>query len=147
MASISGYEYMSDEIDPEEPRPEGHYPGFRGNEWHYVTDETADSISLGPATGFEEGDDWVLTYCPERRDIEDREKVLVRLTPRALERLYVETKDLTVEDRQHGRRAECDLCGDMVELDRAIPSGKGDPCHRECWADAFGAPDWFTMTY
>jgi len=37
----------------------------------------------------------VLTYTPERQDEGDREKVLVRLTPRSLQELYVETKNLS----------------------------------------------------
>lgn len=128
---------MSEEIDPENPRPKGHYPRFADNEW-------AQTISLGPAGDGEPGQDWVLTYTPERRDDADRKKVLVRLTPRALHELYIETKGLDVETRQMGHRAECDLCGDMVDFERAIPNGQGEPCHRRCWAEAYGAPDWFT---
>ena len=34
---------MTDEdtVDPENPRPQGHYPRFRDNEWHYIPDELA----------------------------------------------------------------------------------------------------------
>jgi len=39
---------MSDDVDPENPRPSGHYPRFRDNEWHYVPDDLAQTISLGP---------------------------------------------------------------------------------------------------
>lgn len=134
---------MSDDVDPENPRPSGHYPRFKDNTWHYVSDETYRSISLGPL-GDGKGCDWVLTYTPERRDQDDREKILVRLTPRALEELHVEAKGLTVENRQHGHRAECDLCGDMVDLDRAIPNDRGEPCHKHCWSDYVGAPRWFS---
>jgi len=136
---------MTDEgdVDPENPRPEGHYPRFRDNEWHYVPDELARTISLGPGGG-EEGQDWVLTYTPEKRDSDDREKVLVRLTPRALHELYIEVKDLDVETRQMGHRAECDLCGEMVDMDRTIPNQRGEPCHKHCWAEYTGAPDWFS---
>ena len=77
----------------------------------YVPDEPAKTISRGPAGDGEEGQDWVLMYTPEKRDKDDREKVLVRFTPRALHELYIETKDLSVEQRQMGHRAECDLCG------------------------------------
>jgi len=28
-----------DDVNTENPRPEGHYPGFRDNEWHYIPDE------------------------------------------------------------------------------------------------------------
>jgi len=71
----------SGDVDPENLRPEGHYPRFRDNEWHYIPDKLAQTISLGPGGNGEEGQDWVLTYTPQKRDPEDREKVLVRLTP------------------------------------------------------------------
>ncbi|NUE03650.1 hypothetical protein HUB97_14270 [Halorubraceae archaeon YAN] len=132
------------DVDPESPRPRGHYPRFRDNEWHYIPEELAQTISLGPGGDGEEGQDWVLTYTPEERDPEDREKVLIRLTPRALHELYVEVKDLDVETRQMGHRAECDLCGEMVDLDRAIPNDRGEACHKRCWAEYVGAPDWFS---
>ena len=114
---------MTDEdtVDPENPRPKDHYPRFRDNEWHYIPEELAQTISLGPGGDGEEGQDWVLTYTPEERDPNDREKVLVRLTPRALHELYIEVKDLDVETRQMGHRAECDLCGEMVDLDMDDP--------------------------
>ncbi len=38
----------SDDVDPENPPLVGHYPRFRDNEWHYVPDELAQTISLGP---------------------------------------------------------------------------------------------------
>jgi len=28
-----------DDVDPENPRPKGHYPRFVDNEWHYVPDD------------------------------------------------------------------------------------------------------------
>jgi hypothetical protein len=84
------------------------------------------------------------SYTPEKRDSDDREKVLVRLTPRALHELYIEVKDLDVETRQMGHRDECDLCGEMVDMDRAIPNQRGEPCHKHCWAEYTGAPDWFS---
>jgi len=68
---------MSDDaVDPENPRPEGHYPRFRDNEWHYIPEELARSISLGLAGDGESGQDWVLIYTSEERDEEDREKFL-----------------------------------------------------------------------
>jgi hypothetical protein len=48
---------MSEEVDPENPRPDGHYPRFDGNEWHYVPDDLAGTISLGPAGDGEPGQD------------------------------------------------------------------------------------------
>jgi hypothetical protein len=107
----------TDDVDPEDPRPSGHYPRFRSNTWHYVPDHLARTISLGPGGDGEAGQDWVLSYTPERRHEEDREKVFVRLTPRALQELYIETKDLSREARQAGHGAECDLCGESVDLD------------------------------
>lgn len=84
----------------------------------------------------------MLTYTPERGEKDDREKLLVRLTPSALHELYVETKDLSADDRMHGHSAECDLCGDQVNLDRAIPNPRGELCHKHCWAEYTGTPDW-----
>jgi len=132
-----------DEVDPEDPRPSGHYPQFRDNEWHYVPEELAQTISLGPGGNGEEGQDWVLTYTPEERDPDDRKKVLVRLTTRALHELYIEVKDLDVETRQMGNRVECDLCGEMVDLDKGTPNARGEACHKRCWAGYTGALDWF----
>lgn len=79
-----------DGVDPENPRPSGHYPRFRSNTWHYVPDELAQTISLGPGGDGEPGQDWVLSYTPERRDEEDREKIFGPAhspsTPRTLHR-------------------------------------------------------------
>lgn len=129
-----------DDVNPENPRPEGHYPRFKDNTWHYVPDDLAQTISLGPLG--DPGDDWVLTYTPERENDEDRETVLVRLTPRALHELYIETKGLSVDARQAGHRAECDLCGEMVDLEKAIPNKREEPVHRRCYVDAYGGPNW-----
>jgi transposase len=51
-----------------------------------------------------------------------------------------------VEDDQRDSPVlrECDLCGEMVDLDRAIPNDRGEACHERCWAEYVGAPDWFT---
>jgi len=133
-----------DDVDPENLRAKGHYPRFADNEWHYVPDELAQTISLGPGGDGEEGQDWVLTYTPERRNKDDREMVLVWLTPRALHELYIKVKYLDIEARQMGHRAECDLCGEMVDLDRAIPNARGEACHKRCRAEYTGAPEWFT---
>lgn len=114
-----------DGVDPEDPRPEGHYPRFRDNTWHYVPDELAQTISLGPAGDGGPGQDWVLSYTPERRNEEDREKVFVRLTLRALHELYIETKDLSPDARQVGHTAECALCGEQVALEDAWPDDEG----------------------
>lgn len=133
---------MTDSIDPEDPRPEGHYPRFRSNTWHYVPDRLAQTISLGPGGDGEVGQDWVLSYTPEKRDKPAREKVFVRLTPRALEELYIESKDLSPGARQAGHTTECDLCGELVELDKAVPNKREVPVHRRCYVDAYGGPPW-----
>lgn len=54
-----------DDVEPENPCPEGYFSRFRDNEWHYVPDELAQTISLGPGSDGEEGQDWMLTYTPE----------------------------------------------------------------------------------
>jgi len=133
---------MTDEdtVDPENPRPAGSYPRFKDNEWHYVSDDLSRSISLGPLG--DPGDDWVLTYTPDRDDPDDREKVLVRLTPRALHELYIETKDLSPDARQAGHTAECDLCGEQVDLEKAVPNPRGKPVHRHCYSKAYPGAEW-----
>jgi hypothetical protein len=132
----------TDDVDPENPRPRGHYPRFADNEWHYVPDGLAKTISLGPGGDGEDGQDWVLSYTPERCDEADREKVFVRLTPRALHELYVEAKNLSPDARQAGHSAECDLCGESVPMDKVVPNPRGEPIHRRCYVDAYGGPEW-----
>ena len=44
----------TDDVDPEAPRPPGHYPRFDSNTWHYVPDALAETVSLG-ALGDGEG--------------------------------------------------------------------------------------------
>lgn len=129
-------------VDPENPRPSGHYPRFKTNPWHYVPDDLAASISLGPAGDGEPGQDWVLSYTPERENVDDREMVFVRLTPRALHELYIETKGLSPDDRMAGHTAECDMCGEQVDLEKAIPNKREEPVHRRCYKDAYGGPVW-----
>jgi len=134
---------MTENVDPDDPRPEGHYHIARDAEWHYVNDDLAETISLGPATDGEPGDDWVLSFTPEAATPDDRERVCVRLTPWALHELYIESKNLSPDTRQAGHSAECGLCGEQVPLDQAWPDNRKEPCHPECYADAFGAPPWY----
>ena len=133
----------TDNVDVEHPRPAGHFQRFNQNEWHYVCDELARTISLGPATDGKDGDDWILSLTPEREDPNNREKMFLRFTPRALHELYIETKDISTDARQAGQSAECGLCGDQVDLDDAWPDNRDRPCHRNCYADAFGRPPWY----
>jgi hypothetical protein len=51
---------MSDDVDPDEPRPDGHYHIDKDADWFYVNDKLAPTVALGPATDGEPGDDWVL---------------------------------------------------------------------------------------
>lgn len=78
----------------------------------------------------------MLTYTPERRDPDDRETVLVRLTPRALHELYIEVKDLSTDDRMHGHSAECNLCGKQVDLDKAILNAPAEDVVDEAFQEA-----------
>ena len=86
----------------------------------------------------------MLTYTPERRNEEDSERVLVRLTPRALHELYVETNDLSNDTQMHGHSSECGLYENQVDLDRTIRNPRGEPCHKHCWAEYTGASEWFS---
>jgi hypothetical protein len=132
----------TEDVDPEHPRPAGHYGRFRGAPWYYVSDDLASTVMLGPATDAEPGDDWILSFSAEGRTEEDRERVCVRLTPRALHELYIEAKDLSPDARQAGHTAECDLCGESVPLEKAVPNPRGEPVHRRCYVDAYGGPEW-----
>lgn len=132
----------TDDVDPTDPRPAGHYGRFRDDTWYYVNDDLASTVMLGPATDAEPGDDWVLSFTAEGRTDDDRERVLVRLPPRALDELHVEARGVSPDARQAGHTAECDLCGDSVELRRAVPNPRGKPVHRTCYADAYTGAEW-----
>ncbi|MFC6613736.1 hypothetical protein ACFQAS_01970 [Halopenitus salinus] len=136
---------MGDDVDPEDPRPNGHYHVDRNAEWYYVDDDLAGTIALGPATDGGPGDDWVLTLSAATPDGDPdaAERVAVRLTPWALHELYIEARNLSPDARQAGHSAECGLCGEQVPLDLAWPDNRKRPCHPDCYADAFGAPLWY----
>jgi hypothetical protein len=132
----------TDDVDPTDPRPAGHYGRFRDDTWYYVGDDLASTVMLGPATDAEPGDDWILSFTAEGATDADRERVLVRLSPRALEELHVEARGISPDARQAGHTAECDLCGESVEFRRAVPNDRGKPVHRGCYVDAYGGPPW-----
>ncbi|MEZ3165011.1 hypothetical protein ABNG03_10785 [Halorubrum sp. RMP-47] len=136
---------MGDDVNPEDPRPDGHYYVDRNAEWYYVDDDLAGTVALGPATDGEPGDDWMLTLSAVMPDGDPdaAERVAVRLTPWALHELYIEARNLSPDARQAGHSAECGLCGEQVPLDRAWPDNRKRPCHPDCYADAFGAPPWY----
>ena len=136
---------MTDDVDPENPRPDGHYHVDRDADWFYVDDELASTIALGPATDGEPGDDWVLTLsaATSEGDPTAAERVAVRLTPWALHEIYIEAKNLSPDARQAGHSAECGLCGEQIPLDQAWPDNRKEPCHPDCYADAFGALPWY----
>lgn len=138
---------MSDETDDEKVR--NPCPGSYGHpdaEWFYVPENLAQTVSLGPvSTVSPEDDDWILglsSAVPDEHP-DDAEKVYVRLDPRALHELYIETKGLNADQRQAGHSAECQLCGEQVDLDEAWPDGEGKPTHPDCWADAYQEPLWW----
>ncbi|ELZ48780.1 hypothetical protein C463_00425 [Halorubrum californiense DSM 19288] len=82
---------MGDDVDPEDPRPDGHYHAHRNAEWYHIDGDLAGTIALGPATDGEPGDDWVLTLLAATPDGDPdaAERVAVRLTPWALHELYI----------------------------------------------------------
>ena len=127
-----------------DPRPPGHYGRHRDAAWYYVDDDLASTVVLGPATDAEPGDDWILSFTSTADGDGNPElsRVCIRLTPRALHELYIESKDLGVDARQAGHRAECGLCGDMVDLEKAVPDKREEPVHRRCYVDAYGGPVW-----
>lgn len=131
-----------DDVDPENPRPAGHYGRFKSVPWYYVSDDLSRTVALGPATDAEPGDDWILSFTAEGRTDGDRERVCVRLTPHALHELYIEAKDLSPDARQAGHTTECDLCGEQIPLEEAIPNKREEPVHRRCYLDAYGGPNW-----
>jgi hypothetical protein len=135
----------SEDVNPANPRP-GNY-GHRDAEWYYVDEQLARTIALGPVDARDDAgsDDWILGLSAAVSDDhqDEAEKVYVRLDPAALHELYVETESLSVENRQAGHRAECRLCGEMVDLDEAWPDGEGEPVHPECWSDAYQQPLWW----
>jgi hypothetical protein len=109
------------------------YPG-------YVPEELAQTISL-TSTGEGHDKEWLLTYTPKRGNNGTREKVLVRLSPAALEALYVEMKDLSRQEGGDGT-VECDLCGGSVQLEMAVPDEDKRPVHKRCYLDVYDAPTW-----
>jgi hypothetical protein len=126
----------TDDVDPEDPRPDGRFHVLRDADWHLV-DENARTISLGPATDAEPGDDWILSFTSDAG-----EQVAARLSPRALQELHVEARSLDPDTRQAGHTAACDFCGQSVELRTALPNDRGEPVHRRCYVEAYGGPAW-----
>ena len=86
----------------------------------------------------------MLTNTLVKCDLNCREKILVQLIPPLPHEIYIKVNDLDVETRQMGHRAECDLCGETVDLGRGILNVRGEVCHKRCWAEYTGAPDWFS---
>lgn len=90
-----------------------------------------ETIALGPATDAEPGDDWILSFTSAPGDDWDV-RVAVRLTSHALHELYIEAKDLSTDARQAGHTAECGLCGEQVEFEKAWPDNQKHPPHPDC---------------
>lgn len=62
--------------------------------------------------------------------------------PRALHELYIEVKDCSSDARQAGHTAECDLCGKVVDLEKAVSNDREKPVHRRCCHETYGGPVW-----
>jgi len=79
---------------------------------------------------------WELISDPE---------ALVQLVPGAKEvdRVSETTYTGVIERGLAGINVTLDGEVEMVDLDRAIPNARGEACHKHCWADYVGAPDWF----
>lgn len=50
---------------------------------------------------------------------------------------------LSANNPRHVHITKCGLCGENVDLDRAIPAPCGELYHKNCWAKYTGALDWF----
>jgi hypothetical protein len=72
---------------------------------HYLPDELAQTISLGPVGDGKEGQDWVLTYTPEQRNEDDREKAL---RPTVIRSSHLpQEKSLVLQERRKFLIARC----------------------------------------
>jgi hypothetical protein len=45
-------------------------------------------------------------------------------------------------ERASSEHALCELCGESVALEEAIPGRGEKPVHRECYANAYDGPEW-----
>lgn len=122
-------------------KPSYHYPADEYL-WFYLTDDKAKSVVLGPVSSGEPGEDWVLTFTPE-----DSRRVAVRMTPRVLQEIHTEAKDISPEHRQAGHTSECQWCGGQVEFSRAVPNHREEPVHRHCYQEAYGTAEWLEPSY
>lgn len=104
---------MGNDVDPEDPRPDGHYHVDRDAEWYYVDDDLAGTVALGPATDGEPGDDWMLTLSAAMSDGDPDpvERLAVRLTPWALHELYIEARNLSSGVARPSDARSCDGVG------------------------------------
>lgn len=114
-----------DDVHPENPRPAGRYLVEAKSIWYYVNDDLTRTIATGPATDAEPDDDWILTFTAPGATPDDGEHGCVRVTPRVLHELYIETTDRSAASRMADHNAECALCGDHVDCHRMIPNSQG----------------------
>jgi len=96
-----------------------------------VTDDPH-SISLEPDQYAH--DCWVLEFATDQR-----RRVEVALSPSALHQLHLEARSVSTTDRDQGRSAPCDVCGEQVDLFLALPNTLGRPVHRDCYSEEYGA--------
>jgi hypothetical protein len=54
----------------------------------------------------------ILSFTAEGASDADRERVLIRLSPRALKESHVEARGTSPDARQAGHTAQCYLCGE-----------------------------------
>jgi hypothetical protein len=140
LARLEDEAMSDDDVDPNDPRPAGHYG--RDATWYYISDDQAWMVSFAPATDAETGDDWILSFLSEVTTEEGFERVCVRLTPRALRHLYFEAKDSLQDILKAESTAGCGVCGEPVLLEKAVPNPQSDPVHRHCYVDAYDGPEW-----
>lgn len=93
-----------------------------------------ETISLSPDSFAE--DCWILAF-----ETDEQERVEVSLSPEALQEFHLQARSIPASDRRAEATAQCDVCGDDVDLFLAIPNTLGRPVHRQCYSDAFGV-DW-----
>lgn len=84
---------------PRTPRPAGSHHIDADSTWYSVDDDLTDTIAAAPMPDAEHGDDWILSFTAAGATADDRERVCVRLTSRALHELYIKAKDLSADSR------------------------------------------------
>jgi len=134
---------LIDSYDPEADDIPSRFLGFGRGDWHYISKDDSDSVTLGPVPPREDGDDWTLTFTShfEKGDSE-HPFVGVQMPPAVLGELYTELKSIPAEVPQTADQAKCAHCGELVPYDRAVPDERHRPVHRRCYVDEYDAAGW-----